>query len=233
MNDKVRGFILSQSDYKEKDVLMQVITKEYGIISLVAKSAKKVDSKNHFLVMCEYEFIIDYKENKTIFSVHGSKLLNSYFDDNNINMMSFKNILLEATLKNKDIDTYDELLFIFKNLNNDNQYLLGSMYFSYLIKKFGITPVVDECVVCGNKKVVAMSNKHGGFLCLHHLNGEINLPIEMLKKFRLIIKGEFKDYNVLKAFSYDVDDFNLVINFYLENAFLKLKSYDFYKVIGV
>ena len=233
MNDKIKAFVLSQSDYKEADSLLQVLTKEYGILSLVAKAAKKLDSKNHFLPMCEYEFIIDYKDGKTIYSIHGSKLLNNYFEDNDIEMMSFKNILIEVTLKNKDIDTYDELNFVFKNINKDNQYLLGSMYFSYLIKKFGITPVVDSCVICGKQQVVAISNKQGGFLCLNHLNGETTLPVEMLKKFRLIIKGEFKDYDVLNKFIYNINDFYLIVNFYLENAFLKLKSYDFYKTIVI
>ena len=76
MNDKINGFVLSQSDYRESDVLMQVLTKDYGIISLIAKASKKINSKNHFLPMCLYEFIIDYKDNKTIYSIHGSKLIN-------------------------------------------------------------------------------------------------------------------------------------------------------------
>lgn len=229
MNDKIQGFVLSLSDYKEADVLMQVLTKEHGIISLVGKAAKKLDSKNHFLPMCIYEFIIDYKDGKTIYSVHGSKLINSYFEDADIEMISFKNILIEVSLKNKDVDTYDQLSFVFSKMNKNNHYLLGSMYFSYLIKKFGVSPVVDECVVCGNKKVVGVSNSQGGFLCEQHLNGEASLPITMLKKFRLIIKADFINYDVLKDFDYDLNDFYLLVNFYLDNAYLKLKSYDFYK----
>ena len=117
MNDKVNGFVLSMSDYKDSDVLMQVLTPDYGIISLVGKASKKLDSKNHFLPMCEYEFMIDYKPGKTIYSVHGFKLLASFFEDSDIDMMSFKNVLIEAALKNKDISTYEQLLFCFKNIN--------------------------------------------------------------------------------------------------------------------
>lgn len=232
MNDKVLGFVLNQSDYKESDVLMQVLTKEYGIISLVGKASKKLDSKNHFLPMCVYEFIIDYKEGKTIYSIHGSKLVDSFFEDNDIDMMSFKNIIIEASLKNKDIDTYDQLYFVFKYLNKTNKYLLGSMFFSYLIKCFGITPIVDGCTECGNKKVVSLSNNNGGFVCEKHTNGLSPLPVDRLKKFRLIIKGEFKNFDILKNFEYDINDFYLIANFYLENAYLKLKSYDFYKTLN-
>lgn len=232
MNDKVNGFVLSQSDYKESDVLMQVLTYEYGIISLVGKASKRLDSKNHFLPMCIYEFMIDYKHGKTIYSIHSSKLIDSYFDDSDIEMMSFKNILIEAVLKNKDINTYQQLCFVFKHLNNNNKYLLGSMFFSYLTKQFGITPVVDGCAVCGHKKVVSLSNNDGGFVCEKHTNGLNSLPVNRLKKFRLIIKGEFKDYDILKDFDYDINDFYLIVNFFLANTDLKMKTYEFYKSLS-
>ena len=32
MNDRFNGFILSQSDYREADVMMQVLSKEYGVV---------------------------------------------------------------------------------------------------------------------------------------------------------------------------------------------------------
>lgn len=232
MNDKVCGFVLSQSDYKESDVLMQVLTKDYGIISLVGKAGKKIDSKNHFLPMCVYEFIIDYKDGKTIYSIHGHKLIKSYFEDSNIDMISFKNVLIEAALKNKDINTYDELNFVFDHLNNNNKYLLGSMFFSYLTKCFGVMPVVDGCTICGHKKVVSLSNTSGGFVCEKHTNGLSPLPVDRLKKFRLIVKGEFKNYDILKDFNYDINDFYLIANFFIQNADLKLKSYDFYRSLN-
>ncbi len=231
MNDKINGFVLSQSDYRESDVLMQVLTKDYGIISLIAKASKKINSKNHFLPMCLYEFIIDYKDNKTIYSIHGSKLIKSYFEDSDIEMISFKNIICELALKNRDINTYDELCFVFDNLNSENKYLLGSMFISYLIKLFGITPIVDSCALCNNTKVVSISNRHGGFLCMNHLNGEEILSIERLKKFRLMIKGSFDNYDVLKDFEYEYRDFSLLMEFFLDNSDLKIKSYEFYRTI--
>ena len=231
MNDKINGFVLSLSDYKEADVLMQVLTKQYGILSLVAKASKKLNSKNHFLPMCLYEFIIDHKDNKTIYSTHGSKLIKSYFEDKDIEMISFKNLICELTLKNREIDTYDELCFVFNKLNIDKKYLLGSMFISYLIKQFGITPIVDSCALCDNKQVVSLSNRHGGFLCKNHLNGEEIIEVDRLKKFRLMIKGSFENYDVLKEFVYDFKDFSLLMSFYLNHSDIKIKSYDFYRTL--
>ena len=41
-----------------------------------------------------------------------------------------------------------------------------------------------------------------------------------------------KDYDILKQFDYDINDFYLIANFYLSNSELKMKSYDFYKSLN-
>ena len=231
MNDRIEGFVLSQSDYRDAEVLMQVLCKDYGVLSLIARSAKKIASKNHCLPMCKYEFIIDYKDNKTIYTIHNQKLLFSCFEDKDIQMMSFKNVLAELALKNKEMDLYDDFAFVFEKLNKDNMYLLGSLFMSDIIRKFGITPMVDGCVICGNKKVAALSNRHGGFLCADHLNGEILRDVDTLKKFRLINKAEFRNYDVIKDYDYKFRDFDLLMSFYLDHSDLKLRSYDFYRTL--
>ena len=229
MNDRIEGLVLSQSDYRDADVLMQVLCKDHGVLSLIARSSKKLTGKNHCLPMCRYEFIIDYKDNKTIYTIHNQKLIASYFEDKDIMMMSFKNVLAELVLKNKEIDLYDELTFFLERLNRENMYLLGSMFLAKLIKGFGIAPMVDGCVVCGNKKVAALSNRHGGFLCTDHLNGEPVEDVETLRRFRLVNKAEFSNYDVMKDFVYTFRDFDLLMSFYLDNSDLRLKSYDFYR----
>ena len=231
MNDRIEGFVLSQSDYRDADVLMQVLCKDYGVLSLIARSAKKIASKNHCLPMCKYEFIIDYKDNKTIYTIHNQKLLFNCFEDKDIQMMSFKNVLAELALKNKEMDLYDDFVFVFEKLNKDNMYLLGSLFMSDIIRKFGITPMVDGCVICGNKKVAALSNRHGGFLCADHLNGEPLQDVDALKKFRLINKAEFRNYDVIKDYDYKFRDFDLLMSFYLDHSDLKLRSYDFYRTL--
>ena len=203
MNDRITGFVLSQSDYRENDILMQVLTKEHGILSLVGKAAKKLSSRNHFLPMCLYEFIIDYKDSRTIYSVHGYKLLENHFEDSDIEMMAFKDIICEMALKNREIDTFDQLCFVFRNMDRESRFLLGSLFLSCIIKRFGIMPIVDSCALCDSRKVVALSNRHGGFLCQAHLNGEEVLPVETLRKFRAVIKADFANYDVLKQFDYE------------------------------
>ena len=105
------------------------------------------------------------------------------------------------------------------------------MFISHLIKNFGITPIVDSCCLCDNKKVVSVSNRHGGFVCEKHLGGEEILPVETLKKFRLMIKGNFSNYDVLKDFRYEARDFYLLVDFFILNTDIRIKAYDFYRTM--
>lgn len=235
MNDKVKGLVLKINDYKDNDLMLQVITEDKGILSFVAKAAKKITSKQHFFEGCLYEFIIDYKENKTIYSVHGSKLIKSYYDMNDAKLFSFKNIMFELISKSKElyeIDMYLNIVFLLEKINDDNKYLLGSLFVSYMCKLHGIAPNVDECVVCKSKKVVTISNNAGGFLCIDHLNGESPMEISTLKKFRLISKAEFKDYEIIKDNEYEYNDFKLMIDFFMNHSFLAIKAFDFYAKIS-
>lgn len=232
MNDKIKGIVLRRTDYKENDVMLQVLCVDKGILSFIAKGAKKINSKHHFFEACLYEFIIDYSDHKTMYTIHGSKLLKSYYEMSNMILMSYKNIFLDISYKSKEIyetEMYDNLLFLLENINEDNMYLLGSLYFSYLSRVYGVLPNVDECVVCKNKKVVSISNRNGGFVCLEHLNGEDVKDVDTLKKFRLISKAKFVNYDTIKNISYSFQDFKLVLDFFIHNTGINLKTYEFYR----
>ena len=63
---KVEGFILNTTNYGESSLVINILTKEYGIIGLMAKGAKSIKNKLHALTMkFTYGFFyIYYKENK-------------------------------------------------------------------------------------------------------------------------------------------------------------------------
>ena len=234
MNDKIKGIVLRKQDYKDNDLLLYCLCEEKGILTLIAKSAKKYTAKQHFFEGSIYEFIIDYKDNKAMYSLHGSKLIHNYYDVDNMKLLSFKNILFEMVIKSRELfeeEMYENLKFVLGNINEENKFLLGSLFVSYMCKVHGIIPNVDECVICKSKKVVSISNNLGGFLCIDHLNGENIKDINTLKRFRLISKARFKDYDVIKENEYVYEDFKLICDFFINNSSLDLKSYDFYKKV--
>lgn len=234
MNNKINGIILETSAYQENDLLLKVLTKDYGLISLIGKGSQKMSSHNHYLPFNLYEFLIDLKDNKTLFVIKSAKLINSYYDDQKIKLLAFKNIIANALVKNKDeLDSYDydNLYFILENFSERNMYCLGCLFFSRLLNKSGLLPFVDGCVECKTEKVIGISKQKGGFVCKNHAFEQDLLDVIRLKKFRLMVKAKFENYDLVKEYDYDMFDFSLLVDFYLENSSISLPAYDFYKTL--
>ena len=102
MNDRINAIVLSINEYRENDLLLNCLCKEAGFISIVARSARKITSHSHFYEGNSYEFIINLKDGKNIYTAHGNKLLKNFYDLNNLKLMSFKNIIFEMTLKSRE-----------------------------------------------------------------------------------------------------------------------------------
>ena len=108
MNDRVIALVLSESDYREYDSLYQVITADKGFLAFVARGIKKKDHKQNILPLNLYEFIIDYKENKTMYVVKNVRLLKSFHDFSDFKRIQLLNIAAEAALKSRELwdDTF-------------------------------------------------------------------------------------------------------------------------------
>ena len=232
MNDKVKALVLSINDYRENDLILQTISEDKSFLSLIAKGARKISGRQHFSPLCVYEFIIDYKDNRNIFTVHNSKLIDSFYEDKDLKMLSYKNVLTELTVKSKELyeeDMYRNIVTCLRETDGSNMYLLGSLYVSYLLKLYGINPNVDGCVICANTKVISVSKRLGGFLCADHLGEEEPMEVERLKKFRLINKADFTKLPLIRDVEYDLQDFDLLMEFFSDNADLNIRSYKLFK----
>lgn len=223
MNDRVIGIVLKESDYRENDSLVQVLSKDYGYFSLVLKGSKKINSQNKVFPLCIYEFIIDYKETKDIFLCMGKTLIKSYYCDD-LKLLSFRNIFAEASLKSRQLDNnlYDDLIFCL----DKSTYASGALFFRYLCFYYGISPYVDGCVICDNKKIIRLDNEAGGFVCLRHASLKESQDIERLRKFRLLCKARYDHYQ--KLIDYDVQDFMWIVGFFIQNSGISLNTYKFY-----
>lgn len=238
MNDKSQGIILSVSDYRDNDLICQVLFKEYGLLSIVAKGAKKITSKNAYSLLPSSlsEMMFDYKEHKTIFTLKSANLVHSYYQDDDIIKITGLQLILDiakhAIVGSDNTDKiYDLLLETLKYSETNDIIHVLAIYLAHMAKIVGISPYVDGCVKCNDSKVVTISKEDGGFLCLRHA---INLPkysIDVLKKFRLVNKMNFEHINLLGDLQYDYQDLDYIANFFIQNSFINIKSYNFFKTI--
>ncbi|MEF9968114.1 MAG: DNA repair protein RecO [Longicatena sp.] len=76
MNEMVLGLVLKQSEYRENDALLTVLTEEYGKLTFVARGVKKMTSKSSIACMPYVisEFCFDYLEDKSMFTIKNASL---------------------------------------------------------------------------------------------------------------------------------------------------------------
>lgn len=204
------GIVLKERDYGESSKILDVFTKEYGLIGVISKGSKKlksnlsgVSSKLSYGI-----FHIYYKENKlsTLVSVDiKNPFLNIKKD---IIRISFVSYLAELTFQViKQSGDFEDIfdLFISSLLKIDEGYdpmvvsnILELKYLKYL----GVSPILDKCCECGSKaNIVTMSSSRNGLICKEC---KLNEKIYNLKSIKFIRMYEYLD--IPKISKIDIDD---------------------------
>ena len=220
MNDRITGFVLKQSDYREADVILTVLTKEYGKLSFVAQGVRKMTSKNAGSIMpyTKTEILFDYNETKTIFRLKNARC-KEYYRSMHEDIAASSAAAVAAELIN--ILT----LQASSDMTNSDEYAFLDIVFSKLDEG------QDACVTCGNTHVVTVSPKDGGFLCQEHAE-EHHIPFmktEDLRRFRLLCKAGLEKIGIVNRYiEGDMKDLQYLVDILYMHADIQLKSMDFY-----
>ena len=243
MNDEFDGFILKQTDYKESAVILSVLTKEAGKISLIAAGARKMTSKNagSILPYTRARFQLDYRDDKTVFRMKTARTVSFYrYMHENLEASLASAVLAEAAdvLCYEDADpevsrsAFDLLESGFDLLNQGKKTdLIMAIYLARLMDCSGIGPNVEECAICGSTKVSAVSIKDGGFLCSDCARraGVPLMSVPELKQFRLINKADLSQYDIVeRSVSGTTKDLSLLLGILKEHEGIEIRSFGLY-----
>ena len=241
MNDTTLGIILKQSEYKNNDALIKVLTKEYGKLSIVVKGIRKATSKNSSSCMpfCTSEFIFDYKYNQSIYNLKKSSIVTNNFKIyDSLEKLSACNVIaqiIDTTLPDmhKDSELFEICDYLLKKVNlNVDIYMCICLILVKILKINGIVPNVKCCINCGNEVISSLSLQGGGFVCKGCQKDFYfeSLAVNRLKKFRYLVMAEYKDYDTLfELFTCDLSDCDLFMNFLKLHSGTNIKSYEFFK----
>ena len=193
MIKKIEGIIVSELDYKESSKIINVLTNEYGIIGLIAKGTKKINSPLSSVTskLTYGYFHIKYKENglSTLLEVDVINKFKNIKKD--INLMSYSLYLLELSSSvythSDNLDVYKLLIDSLIKIEEGYDYQVISNIFELkMLDYLGIKPIIDECVNCGNKvDIVTISSYKGGYLCKNCARGEVIVNIKTIKLLRM------------------------------------------------
>lgn len=241
MNKTIEGIILAVKDYREYDVILQVLTKEHGIQSFVAKGIRKISSKNAAVCQrfVQALFYVDYKEEQSIHSMRTADKIQMFRHiREDLVKQSIATVLSDMMLSfynDGEYELYDDVILTFQHIDKSlKPYAAASLLLANLLDVQGMKPAVDGCVQCGDtQKICSFSAKEGGFICTKCCSIHIKKEnLENLKSFRLLVLCDQEHYDILETYTnWNFYHFDMLYQFFETHSGIQLKSMKFLRNI--
>ncbi len=229
---KTRGYILTSEAYRDADVMIKVLTEDYGLLTFIAKGARKLQSKNaaSILPYTVADIYFAYKEGKDIFALQKAEAI-AIHHSNDLPTMTALSLISKLTLEAYDTEyfkvLYREVLQALEDLKVDMVVAIA-LYMVKLSKLLGFAAYVDGCVICDTKKVTTFSISHGGLLCERHRKEEMPQDVEVLRRIRYINKMDSSHLKDLVDMGFSIDDLKLIGRFYYRHTGYDKRAFDFF-----
>lgn len=237
MIEKVEGIVINEKAYGETSKIIKVITKEYGIIGIIAKGARTL--KSEFRVstakLSYAYFNIIYKEGKlsTLVSADIINPFKSIIKD--INKISYAVYILELSeqvVKQTNQNIFDLMLSGLIKINEgyDPLIIMNIIELKYL-DYLGVMPVLDRCSVCGStNNIVTLSSDKGGYVCKNCYSTEKIISEKAIKLIRLFYYVDISKISKLEIGDVSKKEINDFLDMYYDRyTGLYLRSKTFLK----
>ena len=203
----VDGIVVSSMPFKENSKIINILTKDKGIIGCVSKGCKKLKSPLRLVSenFAYGTFHLYYKEDKLSTLIDGdikNYLINSKSDINRISYLSYLCELSTNVYKESESDDIYPLLesAILKIEEGYDPKVITNIVELQYLKYIGIDLNLDECVKCGSSKIVTLSMDKGGYICGNCRTNEPLIDEKVLKLLRL-----YSYVDISKISNLDID----------------------------
>lgn len=236
MITKVEGMIINETPFGDTSKIIQIFTKEYGILGVMCKGVKSLKSRLRALTI-KYtygSFYIYYKEDKLSILKDVDVLEDFKFIKNDILLIGYLNYLTELTTQvykqSNDATLYHLFLSGIKKLNEAmNPLVITNILELKYLPFLGVGLELDACILCGNKKdVVTLDADEGGYICKNCYTNQILVSSKTVKLVRMYYYIEIDSIRELKISEEVIKEINFFINRYYERytgLYLKSKKF--------
>lgn len=235
MLEKIEGIIIREKSYSETSKLITLITKEHGVINLLAKGAKTLKSslRSTTVKLTYGYFNVVYKENKL--STLKEVDIIDYFKNikKDINKISYATYILELVeqviKQTNNTEVFDNLVSSLKKIDeNMNPLVITNILELKCLDYLGVMPILDCCAVCGNKNIITISADQGGYLCKECRKDETIVDEKTIKLLRMFYYVEINKIEKLEVSKKITEEINYFLNAYYERytgLYLKSKKF--------
>lgn len=233
----VLGIILKERDYGESSKILDVLTKEYGIIGVISKGSKKLKSTlSGVSTKLTYgTFHIYYKEDK-LSTLTGVDIINPFINlKKNIINIGYATYLSDLVFQvSKQSIKYDEIFDLFTNAlikinDNYDPLVITNIVELKLLTYLGVEPVLDKCARCGRlTDIVTLSTDKNGLICKKCIEKERIVDKRTIKFIRMYYYLDISKITKIEMDSKiknEIDDF--LDDYYSNHTGLYLNSKKF------
>lgn len=230
------GIIVAERSYSETSKIVDIITKEHGFISCMAKGAKRLKSPLRSVSgkMTYANFQILYKENKLSTLLEADVIdtfKNIQTDIEKISYASFLLDLVSQVMKQSHNDYLYELLIssLLKINEGFDPLVITNIVELKCLDYLGVMPIIDRCSKCGKtSSICTLSSRSGGYLCNNCRVDEKVVDERVIKLIRMFYYVDISKISKLDISDQVKREINKFLDEYYEDyTGLYLKSKNF------
>lgn len=241
MISKFEGIIISETPYGDNSKIVNVLTKERGVIGIMCSNVKSIKNplRTKTLKFTYGYFHINYNENKLSKLVDVDIIDNLTNIKNNIELISYMSYITDLTYQvvkqNNDLDIYEIFINTVIKLNEQkNPLILTNILELKYLDYLGVGLNLDSCIKCGSKKnIVTLDPDEGGYICQNCYTNEHILDPKSIKLIRMYYLIDIKTITDIKISNQTAQEINYFLDKYYERyTGLYLKSKAFLKKLN-
>lgn len=235
MIEQVEGIIISEKSYGETSKIINCLTKEYGLIGIIAKGCKSIKSNLRSVTtkLTYGKFNIYYKKDK-LSNLVSVDIINPFKnilkDLTKISYASFLIDLSEQVYRQNPNKLVYELL-INSLIKIDEDYdplvitnILELKYLDFL----GVMPIIDRCSICSSTtNIITLDSNQGGYVCKNCYKNELKVSDKTIKLIRMYYYVDISKITKLEVSNISKIEINSFLDDYYDRytgLFLKSKS---------
>ena len=239
--ESVEGIVLSETNYSESSKILNVLTKDFGLIGIMSKGCRNVKSKlrgvSRKLIYGTFHI---YHKEKGLSTLIGVDIISSFSKTlMDLEKVSFSTYILDLTnqvvKENDDPEVFDLLKeSLIKIEEGFAPVVITNILELKLLDYLGVHPNIDGCSVCGsNKDIVTLSSSSGGYLCRNCYSNQELVSDKTVKMIRMYYYVDIKNITKLEVSNEVIKEINDFLNDYYERyTGLYLKSKKFIKELN-
>lgn len=239
--ESIVGITLTETNYSETSKILNILTKEHGLIGIISKGCRNPKNKLHGVSrkLIYGTFHIYYKEGG-LSTLIGVDIINSFsktiMDLEKISYASYIIDLCNQVVKqNEDEEILDLTVSTLEKIDEGlNPLSLTNILELKLLDFLGVRPNIDNCSYCGSdKNIVTLSSDAGGYICKDCYNNEPLVSDKTIKMIRMYYYVDIKNITKLDVSSEVTNEINTFLDDYYDRyTGLYMKSKDFIKKVN-